>query len=176
VTGYADASFKPYQDTATSVGGHTVFLNDAPIAEKSKLQQSTTLSVTEAESTSGIDCAQDMLFAMRVLESIGLRVNKTMMLTIDNKGAVDCANNWSTGGRMRHSVIKLSFLRELKEAGLIEVNWCKSEEMPADLFTKKFIHLSIPYSHDNLLWRRRIWMRLKWGRVLLECTSIYLRP
>jgi hypothetical protein len=136
VTGYADASFKPYLDTAASVGGHAVFLNDSPIAEKSKLQQSTTLSVTEAELTSGIDCAQDMLFAMRVLESIGLRVNKPMMLTIDNKGAVNYANNWSTGGRMRHSVIKLSFLRELKEAGLIEVNWCKSEEMPADLFTK----------------------------------------
>jgi hypothetical protein len=107
-----------------------------PIAEKSNLQQSTTLSVTEAELTSGIDCAQDMLFAMRVQESIGLRVSKPMMLTIDNKAAVDYANNWSTGGRMRHSVIKLIFLRERKEARLIEVNWCKSEEMPADLFTK----------------------------------------
>jgi hypothetical protein len=109
VTGYDHASFKPYQDTADSVGGHAVFLNGAPIAEKSRLQQSTTLSVTEAELTSGIDCAQDMLFAMRVLESIGLRVNKPMMLTIDNKAAVDFANNWSTGGRMRHSVIKLSY-------------------------------------------------------------------
>jgi hypothetical protein len=101
-----------------------------------KIQQSTTLSVTEAELCSGVDCVQDMLFAMRVIESIGLRVRKPMMLTIDNKGAVDYANNWSSSGRMRHACIKLSFIRELKEKGVINVNWCKSEEMPADLFTK----------------------------------------
>jgi hypothetical protein len=77
-----------------------------------------------------------MLFAMRVLESIGLRVKMPMILVIDNKGAVDYANNWSTGGRMRHATIRLGFLRELKEQGIIEVEWCRSEDMPADLFTK----------------------------------------
>jgi hypothetical protein len=88
LSGVADASYKPYHDTALSVGGHAVFMNGAPLAEKSKIQQSTTLSVTEAELGSGVDCVQDMLFAMRVLESVGLRVRKPMKLTIDNKGAV----------------------------------------------------------------------------------------
>jgi hypothetical protein len=37
---------------------------------------------------------------------------------------------------MRHACIKLKFLRELKEAGLVEVEWCNTENMPADLFTK----------------------------------------
>jgi hypothetical protein len=78
-----------------------------------------------------------MLFAVRVLESIGLKVAKPMILSIDNKGAVDCANNWSTGGRMRHASIRLGFLRELKEENPVEVEWCTLlEEMPADLFTK----------------------------------------
>jgi hypothetical protein len=136
IEGYADASYKPYHDIALSVGGHAVFLQGAPITEKSKVQQSTTLSLTEAELTSGTECAQDMLFGMRLLESIGLKVKKPMKLTIDNKGAVDYANNWSNGGRMRHTSIKLSFLRELKEEGLIDVSWCESKNMPADLFTK----------------------------------------
>jgi hypothetical protein len=136
ITGKADASYKPYEDTSLSVAGHAVFLQGAPISEKSKVLQTTVLSVTEAELCSGIECVQDMLFCMRVMESIGLRVKKPMKLSIDNKGAVDYANNWSTGGRMRHSVIKLGFLRELKEAGIIIVDWCRSEDMPADLFTK----------------------------------------
>jgi hypothetical protein len=119
-----------------SAGGHAVFLQDAPISEKSKIQPTTALSVTEAELKSGIECVQDMLYAMRVLESIGLRVSKPKSLTIDNKGAVDYANNWTTGGRMRHSTIKLNFLRELKEDGIIAINWCSTEDMPADLFTK----------------------------------------
>jgi hypothetical protein len=119
-----------------SVGGHTVFFQDAPICEKSKVQQATTLSVTEAELFSGTDCAQDLLFGMRIVESIGLMVVKPMKLVIDNKGAVDYANAWSSGGRMRHACIKLNFLRELKESGLIAIEWCKSEDMPADIFTK----------------------------------------
>jgi hypothetical protein len=77
-----------------------------------------------------------MLFAMRVLESIGLNIAKPMILSIDNKGAVDYANNWSTGGRMRHASIRLGFLREVNMENLVEVEWCWSEEMPADLFTK----------------------------------------
>jgi hypothetical protein len=51
IHGTADASYKPYKDSGQSVGGHAVFLNDAPISESSKVQQSVTLSVTEAEST-----------------------------------------------------------------------------------------------------------------------------
>ena len=85
---------------------------------------------------SPMQCAQDMLFAMRVLESIGLKVQKPMLLYIDNKGAVDYVNNWSTSGRMRHVGIRLNFMRELKEQNLIHVVWCKSEDMTADLFTK----------------------------------------
>jgi hypothetical protein len=73
---------------------------------------------------------------MRIVESIGLIVAKPMKLVIDNKGAVDYANTWSSGGRMRHACIKLSFLRELKESGLISIKWCKSEDIPADIFTK----------------------------------------
>jgi hypothetical protein len=45
ISGVADASYKPCLDTALSLGGHGVFLNGAPISEKSKKQQSTTLSV-----------------------------------------------------------------------------------------------------------------------------------
>jgi hypothetical protein len=72
---------------------HAVFLNNAPIAEKSKIQKATTLSEKEAELTSGTDYAQDILFAMPVLESIELRVKKPIMLYIDNKRAVDYARN-----------------------------------------------------------------------------------
>jgi hypothetical protein len=65
------------------------------------------------------------------LESIGLKVKKPMKLSIDNSGAVDYTNNWSTGSRMRQVCIKMSFLREMKEPGYI-----KAEDIPADLFTK----------------------------------------
>jgi hypothetical protein len=116
-----------------------------------------TLSVTEAELSSGIECVQDMLFAMRVLESMGLRVKKPMTVTIDNKGAVDYANNWSTGGWMRHSVIKLSFLR----GG----NHCCGRESIGRYAGGSVYQESrspiVQATHCRLLWRRRLWLKRK---------------
>jgi hypothetical protein len=46
----------------------------------------------------GVECAQDMIFTMWLIESIGLKVKLPMFLEMDNKGAVDLANNRSFGG------------------------------------------------------------------------------
>ena len=62
------------------------------------MQGCTTLSVTEAECVSATSCAQLMLFEMRVIESMGLKVKKLMELELDNKGGVDYADNWSNSG------------------------------------------------------------------------------
>jgi hypothetical protein len=56
------------------------------------------LSVTEAKTVAAVECTQDMLFGMHLLESMGLKVKKPMVLEIDNKGAKDLAHNWSIGG------------------------------------------------------------------------------
>jgi hypothetical protein len=103
---------------------------------KSHMQGCVTLDVTSAEYVSATQCAQDMLFTMRVLESMGLKVKKPMILEIDNKGAVDLSHNWSVSGRTRHDSIRQSFLRELNEEGVIEVYWIPTEDNSSDLFTK----------------------------------------
>jgi hypothetical protein len=69
---------------------------------KSKMQEMTTLSVTESELVAAVSAAQDLLYEMRVLESIGLKVQLPMVLEVDNKGGVDLANNWSVGGCTHH--------------------------------------------------------------------------
>jgi len=61
------------------------------VSTKCRMQQCVTLSVTEAEYVSATECAQDMLYSMRILELIGLKVKKPMTLEVDNKGAVDLA-------------------------------------------------------------------------------------
>ena len=84
----------------------------------------------------GTECAQDMLYVMQILESIGLSVEKPMTLEVDNKGAVDIANNWSVGGRTRHIETRYYLLRKLKEQGVINTVWKRGLDMPSDLLTK----------------------------------------
>ena len=97
---------------------------------------STTLSSAEAELVAGTNCAQDMLFVKRMLESMGLEVNLPMMLYIDNRGTVDLVNNYSVNGKTRHVEIRQYFLRELKERNILLTRWRSGDEMAADLFTK----------------------------------------
>ena len=123
-------------DTRRSVSGWSTFLFDAPISMKSKMMPIVALSVTEAELYAATCCAQDMLFEMRILESIGLKVKKPMILNVDNKGAKDLCDNWSVGGRTRHVEVKQMFLRELKESKIISTNWIPGDEMRSDIFTK----------------------------------------
>jgi hypothetical protein len=82
----------------------------------------TTLSVTESELVAAVECVQDLLFEKIVLESIGLQVEVPMVLKVDNRGVVDLVNNWSVTGRTRHIAVRINFLRELKEEGLIRVD------------------------------------------------------
>ena len=128
IKGIKDSDYAKDPETRRSVNGWTVFLCSAPITMKSKMMPVVALSVTEEELFSGTQCAQDMLFVMRVMESIGLKVRNPMILHMDNKGAKDLINNWSIGGQTRHIEVKQHFLRELKDQELIEVKWKPTDE------------------------------------------------
>jgi hypothetical protein len=106
------------------------------VTEKSNPQQSHTISVTDAELVAGTECAQDMLHIRKALMSLGLKVELQMSLHIENKGVVDLTKNWSIGGRMRHIEVRYYFIRELREAAIIQVHWIESQQNSADLFTK----------------------------------------
>ena len=123
-------------ETWKSVNGWAVWLNSAPISYQSKMMLIIALSATEAELFAATQCAMDMLFAMRVMNAIGLKIQLPMILEVDNKVAVDLCNNWSIGGRTRHVEVKQFFLRELKESGLIHEKWTSGDAMTSDMFTK----------------------------------------
>jgi hypothetical protein len=126
VTGLSDSEYASDPDTRRSVSGGTVFLCGAVIFAFSRMQRCVTLSVTEAEFVAAVEVVQNMLFAWRVLSSMGLLVQLPMLIEVDNKGAVDLANSWSATGRTRHIASRINFLRELKEEGIITVQWISS--------------------------------------------------
>ena len=134
--GRSDSDYGVDPETRRSVSGGSTFLQDVCICARSRMQSCVTLSVTEAEFVAAVEVAQDMLFAMRVLESMGLKVEKPMILEMDNKGAVDLANNWSAAGRTRHVAVRICFLRELKEEGVLLCKWIPNEKMSSDIYTK----------------------------------------
>jgi hypothetical protein len=69
----------------------------------------------------GVTCVQDMMYVYNLMSSMGLQVQLPMELEMDNQGAVDLANGWSVGGRTRHVDVRIHYIRELKEVGILVI-------------------------------------------------------
>jgi hypothetical protein len=132
----ADSNYASNVDDRRSVTGGDVTINGAPVSMRSATQRFVCLSVTESETAAGVTISQDMLYAYRILTSLGLKVKLPMTLWMDNKGAVDLANSWSVGGRTRHVDVRMHFLREMKDQGLLQIKHLPGSDNPADIFTK----------------------------------------
>jgi len=120
IKGRTDSNYTTNSETRKSISGIEVTLNGAPVVMRSIGQKIVALSVTEAELIARTQGAQEMLYIMRLLESIRLKVKKPMILECDNKGARYICNNWTVNGRTKHMDTRYYFLRELKEKGIIE--------------------------------------------------------
>jgi hypothetical protein len=136
ITGESDSDFAKDVETRHSVSGWSAYINDAPYVRKSKGQKFVTLSVTEAECVAATSCVQDMMFGKRLLESMSLKVKLPMTLYMDNKGGVDIFNNWSIAGNTRAVSVRFAYIRELKEAGILQILWIKGDDNWVDLYTK----------------------------------------
>jgi hypothetical protein len=73
--------------------GYASFLNGVLFLAKTKMKESVTLSVTEAELVSVTNCTQDIMYIRIAAVSIDLKVKLPMTEEVDNKGANDKMNN-----------------------------------------------------------------------------------
>ena len=106
ISGRSDFDYVKCPATRRIVSGYNVKLEGAVVIVASGMQKSTTLSVTESETVSGVTCAQNMLYAKNVLNSINLEVELPMILEIDNQGGVDMAKRRACNGRTKHMQVR----------------------------------------------------------------------
>ncbi len=132
----SDSNYAKDTQTRKSISGYRALLEGAPVMFKSSTQKFVALLVCKVEQSSGVLWAQDMLYCKNVQESMGLKVKLPMLLKMDNKGAVDLANNWSVGGWTRHFDVQQCFLWESNETKIMDIRWIKGSENNADVFTK----------------------------------------
>jgi len=123
------------------------------------MQDSVTLSSTEAEYVAIAHCITDMVFIKAVAESMYIKVKTPMVAYTDNTGAIDLLYNWTTAGRTRQIDIRHHFMRELAEAGIFELKHKMTKFNRADVMTKNLseelykshsVNLPTPPDHEDL--------------------------
>jgi hypothetical protein len=134
--GMSDSDYAGDKDTRISVSGYVVYANGALITWKSRGQKSVTLSSTEAEYVALAELVTEVQFVKMIIESMGMAVRIPIKLRADNIGAIFLAKNTTTGQRTKHIDVRYHFIRELVEDGTIEIEFVKTLDNEADIYTK----------------------------------------
>jgi hypothetical protein len=150
---YGDASFASRLADMRSRTGVTVIVCDGVVATKSCWQTLTTLCTPEAELVSLCEAAVIALGCVNFYESIGVTLPPIRMME-DNKTAIDYAK---FGGpihtRTRYIAVKFYFCKQHIDSGALEIIYCPTREMLADLMTKSVTGALFVELRDRLLYR-----------------------
>ena len=124
-------------DDRRSTTGYCFSLTDSGplISWKSKKQPTVALSTCEAEYVSLATTTQEGLYLTQLLDGIGMPYRSTK-IHVDNQGAIALSKNPVNRQRAKHIDIKYHFIREVVSDGKVEVVYCPTEIMVADIFTK----------------------------------------
>ena len=68
ITGYADSNYATCAETRKSITGYIVRVENAIVAAKSGMQKIVALSTTEAEIIAAVQCVQEMLYVMKLIQ------------------------------------------------------------------------------------------------------------
>ena len=135
-TTYADADYGGDSDSRRSTSGMVVKMGSDAISWASKLQPVVTLSTTEAEYISATAAGQEILWLRNLFSELGFAVKGASTLHLDNQSALAVTRNPERHGRMKHLDLRYYWLRDAVKAGLIDVRYISTKDMPADIMTK----------------------------------------
>ncbi|KAK2981146.1 hypothetical protein RJ640_028512 [Escallonia rubra] len=134
--GFCDSDFGGCKDDMKSTSGYCFTLGSGVFSWLSKKQQSVAQSSAEDEYVSAAIVTSQAIWLRRIFHDFGQKQERKTELFCDNKLAIAMAQNPVFNSRTRHIALKYHFIREAIEDGEIELEFCRSEEQVADIFTK----------------------------------------
>ena len=135
--GYSDADWAGDTDDRKSTSGYMFQISGAVISWRSKKQTSVALSTAEAEYMALASAAQDAIWMRQLLTDLRNPPREPTRIFEDNQSAICLAKNPQFHGRVKNIGIKYHFIREQVEEGNVELQYCPTEEMVADMLTKR---------------------------------------
>ena len=133
---YSDADHGGNPDNGKSTGGYVVKIGSGAVSWSSKLQGLVALSTTEAEHIAAVEAGKEILWMRQFMGELGYEISGPSLLRMDNQSAISVNKNPEHHGRMKHLSLRLFWIRDAVQEGLISPTFVPTQNMAADIFTK----------------------------------------
>ena len=133
---YSDADWAGDTDDRRSTSGYLFQISGGAVTWSSKKQSCVALSTAEAEYIALASTAQEAVWMRQLTTELGNSPETATVIYEDNQSAISMTKNPQYHGKAKHIAIKYHFIREQVSNGTVNLQYCPTEEMVADMFTK----------------------------------------
>jgi hypothetical protein len=134
--GYSDADWAGDLDDRKSTSGYLFQVSGGAVTWRSKKQSCVALSTAEAEYMALSSAAQEAVWLRQLTAELGSSPETATTIFEDNQSAIAMTKNPQFHGRAKHISIKYHFIREQVSNGAINLEYCPTNQMLVDMFTK----------------------------------------
>lgn len=135
LTFYVDADWAGDKADWKSTSGYVFLFGKAVIAWCSRKQTSVAMSSTEAEYIAASFASRELLWLRQLFKEMKIPIKEPITMFEDNQGCIKLISG-SGSARSKHIDVCYHQMRDLLEKKIIDVLYCPSEQMLADILTK----------------------------------------
>jgi len=132
---WSDASWGA-EEERESVSGSLFTMAGGAVTWSSKKQSSVALSSTESEYMAILHALKELIWIQRLLKELGYDISNQNTIYTDSQSAIALAHNPEHHARTKHIDIQYHFVRNCVEDGRLTLEYCPTNDMVADGFTK----------------------------------------
>ena len=136
LVGFSDADWAGDPNDRKSTSGYIFVMNGGAISWKSRKQTCVALSTAEAEYVALASAAQETAWIRQLLNDLHHQQDDPTILFEDNQAAVAISKNSQLHTKMKHIAIRYHYVREKALDKTIDVQYCPTNDMVADILTK----------------------------------------
>lgn len=148
--GYSDASWSESKIDGKSQSGYLFKLYGNLITWSSTKQKITAISSTESELCSLCEATKEVLWIKELLNEINLKPPEPIIIHEDNQSVIKMLKGNRTSTRTKHINTKYHFIYDYIENNTIQLNYCPTEHMPADMLTKPLNRIKLEKFRNEL--------------------------
>lgn len=138
---YADATWADDRQDRKSNSGRIIFLNDGTVSWSCQKQKMVSASTCEAEFISVSEAAKEIKWLRQLLEEMHEKIESPTTIYEDNQGCIELVRDSKFSYRTKHIDTRYKMIRDYARKKIIELVYCPTDEMFADLLTKP-LHLT----------------------------------